>query len=224
MVKPYQSRCVLGIDGLSNTEFGAEVERIQTCLENPVFLTLTPSPAEVRVVLNEFTAAQQECSGRNYKMIPTRDAKREQIAKMMRIQCDGANYISQGDETILQLSGFDLMRAPQHPSLPVTGNILKIEPANNLGSFTVTVQPTKKRLYYKVQVVDGNGVAHNYTSTKHKFVIDGFAKGSIVQLTTCTTNAAGDGPWSRIQYYEISATSVITNPALPTDGKNMKVA
>jgi hypothetical protein len=226
MDTPYQNRCVLGIDGLTNTAFGVEVERIQTCLENPVFLTLTPSPAEVRVVLNEFTAAQQECSGRNYKMIPTRDAKRKQLSKMMRIQCDGVNYISQGDETILQLSGFDLMRAPQHPSVPAAGLITKAEPTAEIGSFKVTCTGVRPVKYYEFESRGEDGVAHYHLSNHNNVIIDSYPTGERVELRVRASNSAGKGFWSAPFVYRVPFDVAKPKPSASTgtDDPNMKVA
>lgn len=220
------NRCAFGLHALSNNDLILTTQRIEDQLEKPVFASITPTPAEVRVVLDTFIELQQECAAGNRQRIAYRDKLRADLLKMLGMQFRGVNYFSQGNLEILGQSGFPIRRQPQAAQLPPEGRIKKIETGDNRGSFKVTLESWKGRKYYELEVTGANGVVRTYTSTKSKFLINDFPAGEFVMIATRMNNSAGFGPWSRrISYVVPAYSAVVTPPPTGDDNdKNMHVA
>jgi hypothetical protein len=223
-MKTYRNRCVLRLSRLSNVALGVEIERIQTALDQSEFTDIYPSTAEVRLVLSQYVECQQECSARNYKLVPARDAKKQELLEMLRTQCDGVNYLSKGDETKLKSSGFELLRAPQQPLLPEAGLITKVEPTTEVGSFKVTCSGARLVRYYEFESRGEDGIVRHHLSNHSNVIIDSYPAGERVELRVRASNSAGKGFWSAPFVYRVPFDAAKPKPSANTPDSDMRVA
>jgi hypothetical protein len=220
----YKDQLVFGLTSLNNNNLITAVARIEVKLENPIFMTITPTPAEVRVVLANFTQLQQQYDSGNREQAPYLEQLRADLLKMMRVQFDGVSYVAQGDKEILSLSGFPVKKAPTRATTPPEAQIRKIASGALRGSIKVSLEPWRPRKFYQVEVIGASGKEMTYTGVKPSFLVTDFAPGEAVKISACYHNSAGIGPWSPKLEFVVPASDAVQRPDKTGNDKNMKVA
>lgn len=196
MITNYYDRCALGMRDISNDLLVTKAKTIQNALSNPIFNTISPSPAEVNIVWTAFAEAQEQVSLRNYRLVPVRNNLRKELLKLLRAQCDGVNNLAQGNPDILAVCGFDLHKKPKRHPVPAKGVVLSISAGVERRAFVIKMKGEKGRDFYLIEVLEENGNRHLFSTTKTSYVIAEFEEGARLQVFVRTSNAAGFGPWS----------------------------
>lgn len=219
------NRCAFGLHALSNNDLIMAIQRIESQLEQPLFANITPTPAEVKEVLDKFMELQQQCAACNRQLIRYRDSLREELLNLLRMQYNGVNYMAQGNLEILAQSGFPIRKRPQSAQLPPQARIKKVKIGDNRGSFKVSLLPWKGRKFYELEVTGENGATRTYQNSKSRFVLNEFAPGERIVIAARIFNSADYGPWSlELPYIVPAYSAVVTPPPTGDDHKDMKVA
>lgn len=110
----YKKKISIALNNLNDADLQVKAEHIVDCLTNNAFFT-TPSPtlAEVKTVLQEFTTATAKAKDRSRVDIIIKNEKREKLLNLLKtlalyVQLEGEN-----NETALGSSGFTLHKTPQ---------------------------------------------------------------------------------------------------------------
>ncbi len=85
---------------------------------NPVFPTPTPSTAEFLVAINAYSTALTAAQSRDKVEVAEKNAKRATLEQLMSSLAGYVMSVANGDEAILVLSGFDLVK-PASPQPPI---------------------------------------------------------------------------------------------------------
>jgi hypothetical protein len=217
------NKCVFGYSVSSNTDQIISVsEGIEDVLStNPLFQTVTPSPAEVGAVLFDLKHAQLQCRQRNYSYIPTRNILKRQLVEMMLKQCGSVNVISDGDPEVLRASGFRFVKERSQRPVPEVGAIISVTPGRQPDQVVAKAKPLKGVNNYVFEVRQADGTVITHTSTRCKTVIAGVTPGMDIEVRVCGSNAQGCGNWS--DYLKFATPRTSQNPSSDQNG-NLKIA
>lgn len=193
----YYHQCVLGIPKrIKPVTLLHKAQVIQSSLSKPEFAAVEPAPAEVNIIIAQLNTAQNECTEKNYKFVPLRNALQERLREMLRLQCHCVNAIAQGQEEILIRSGFPLKKEASPLPVPEMGTMIAVSVGHSENSLNVEVKPLKNKSYYMVELRQADGVTLYHTSLQAKMVIQGVAQDMDIAVRVCGANSSGNGPWS----------------------------
>src|SRR5690606_780155 len=116
----------------------------------------------------------------NRQKLGLRNQLREDLLALLRQQLRGVNYIAKDDIDLLEQSGFPIHKHPEPSGIPPMGQIIKVEPGADLGSFWVTVKGCKNRKFYKLFVQSGQEKPRVFEQSKTKFLVTGATPGEQV--------------------------------------------
>jgi hypothetical protein len=217
------NKCVFGYSVNTNTDTLISVsETIEDVLStNPLFQTVSPSPAEVGAVLFDLKNAQLQCRQRNYSYIPTRNSLKRQLVDMMLLQCSSTNVIADGDPEVLRASGFRFEKERSHRPVPAVGSVISVTPSRLPDQIVAKAKPLKDITNYVFEVRQADGTVITHTSTRCKTVIAGVTPGMDIEVRVCGSNAQGCGNWS--DYLKFATPRTSQNPSSDQNG-NLKIA
>jgi hypothetical protein len=225
-MKTYNDKCAFGLNALKNSDLHIKADQIQNSLERiAAFSSISPSPAEVREVINKFKEYCFRCDIGNRQNIHYRNKLRNDLLELLRKQHKGVNYLGAGDVKMLGTSGFPIQRRPEPSGIPPMARITKIEPGPDYGSFYVSIKAFSKRRFNRLIVECAGEQTRIIDQGRVKFFVTDATPGKEVVLTARIHGADAFGPSSNsVKYIVPVGPSVIKPEDNNNDNSNMKVA
>jgi hypothetical protein len=170
---------------------------IQEQLQQPVFASISPSPAEIIPKLDKLQELYSETRQRNYSYMKLRDITVLEIKSDLADQCSAVNALAKGDESIIRASGFSFAKEPRRAELPLPPAILKVERGREMWHMKIKLECVPQRHYYMIEVVDDAGIVHHYSSSRSSLYIEDLEPNQTVAIRVCAVNARGAGNFSQ---------------------------
>jgi hypothetical protein len=196
-------KAAVHLRGIKMMEFIAKAKFVQTQLQDPLFATITPTPAEMMPLLKQLESFYNQTESRNYTNMDSRNALFHELKQMYSSQCMAVNGLAQGDLNILKKSGFDLAKTASKPGVaPAPRNVRGMR---GYEAWHVKVRFTSvpTRYYYEVHVTDAAGKHHYYTCRNTTLIITDLEPNQEIQIRVRTINSSGVGVYSVSTCYYI---------------------
>lgn len=154
---------------------------VEQMTENPHFPTPNPSLETITEVQGAYTDALKKAETGGKKETAFKNECRENLEMVLKLETDYVQQASEGNETIILSSGFDVNRKPSMvgPLAKATG--LTIKTGENKGSIQISCNIVEHASFYEFEYTDVPATPASIwlkkTSTKHKLLIDGLTSG-----------------------------------------------
>jgi hypothetical protein len=196
-------KAAVHLRGMSLHAFMTKAKMVQTNLQDPLFATISPTPAEMMPLLDQLLTYWNQISGRNYGNIASRDALFLKLKQMYSNQCMAVNGLAQGNLYILEKSGFDLAKTASKPALAPPPENVRGRQGMEAWYVMVRFTSVRTRQYYEVHVTDAAGKHHYYTCRNTTLIITDLAPSQEILIRVRTINSSGAGEYSGSTCYYI---------------------
>jgi hypothetical protein len=207
-----QKNVTLSYKKMGYAQFLNKVREIQAGLTNPVFLTVTPTPADVQPHLDELQDLVTEVDRSNYSLIPARNNVRATITELLGKQGQAVNLIADGDEAVLKLSGFDYTKDPVRSTVPTKGEALRTK-ILGAGSIEFNSRGIRHADFLEFELDGPGDFCKKYYQKRSKLVLHELPVGVQIKATVRGSNSHGDGPWSDSVTFVLYGSSQHNNNA-----------
>jgi hypothetical protein len=171
--------------------------------DNPtVFVTPVPDVADLIIGRDLLSLHIAEAKGNHQKKIE-RDEKSVEVYNLLINEAiPYVNSIANGDESLINLSGFRANKAPTPKGIPAKVVIKKVTDGKTPESAKITLANMGSGLTYKVQIsVVVPGTSPSYapameSTSSRKLVLDSLEKGKEILIRVAASNTKGMGDWS----------------------------
>jgi len=172
---------------------------------NTHFPTPDPPLADLLAAITNFQAAVLKAKNGSKEDTADKNAKRQTLVDLLHKLSYYVQLTSNGGETIILSSGFDVNKQPGTVGVLPKPENFKVSVGANKGSIDLSCDPVAHARFYEFQYTEApasvNSVWVLKTATKHKLLIEGLASG---HQYTFKVAAAGSDP-NRIWSDEISS-------------------
>jgi hypothetical protein len=193
-----KKNCVIcNFSGLSYADFLSKARSAQQALENPLFLSIVPTPAEVLPVIDQVQELWGLTNQRNYQVKAQRDRARDELETMLARQVYNVNGLAAGDLNVLRQSGFDLKKERSQRPVPSTPIIKGVTPFGDEGAVELSFIRPKGVAFFTVEVLDSNSkVIYNGTFTRSKVTLERLPVGVQLRARVRAENSTGKSVWT----------------------------
>jgi hypothetical protein len=194
----------MGLYGLNIQKFIAKSRNVLTAMEGNANFPNPSVPIQTVVAeVQELERLQLEIMAGHIHMVSIRDYQANKVRNMMNVICDYVNSVAQGDESMLQSSGFEFRKTPTPHAIPE--KIERISAINlvHRGSVKVRWSGSKGRLGYILEYTYTADNADSWVNvtqncTKTQYILDGLIPGKNVYFRVSAYNGAGQSLWSDV--------------------------
>ncbi len=189
-------------------DFIAKARFAQERLSNPQFNAVLPAPATVIANLDQLQVYLTESLAHNYAHVEARERLRKETQAMISQQVSYVNSIADGNEGILELSGFELSKVPAPKPMPEQGKVLGVINLNE-GQVIFQYKHIPGCTVYELEVKGPNGYNRKEISLYTKVKMSDLPVGVSLRVRVCGRNNKGEGVWSN--YYNFISNIVAAN-------------
>jgi len=181
--------------GINLPSFINKARHIQACLSAGMFNTVTPTPAEVNLLLDQLQVFQAQTDARNYANTGQRDVLRSTIQSMISAQCAFVNGLANGDMAMLEASGFELSKVREPRPVPTKGSTPTFTNPND-GTVFIESKGIREHDYVELEIDGPQGLCNYYSSLYTKFKVANLPVGVVLKARMRGINNRGNGDWT----------------------------
>jgi hypothetical protein len=181
--------------GINYPTFISETRRIQSNLVSGMFNFLTPTPQDVIQNLDALEALQVQTAGRDFRNVAQRNTLRKTIQGMLSAQVAMLNGFANGDDAILEATGFELNKVREPRPVPTTGSTPDFTVQGD-GVVFLECKGIHYHDYVELEIDGPNGLCNHYTGLYTKFKVANLPKGVELKARMRGHNSRGAGEYS----------------------------
>ena len=176
---------------------------IASMTDNPTFPSPQPPLATVSAGVSALEQSESDVQGvrQEAKTKTTiRNAKEDDLDRLVAQLVGYVTMISGGDEAIIQSAGMDVRAAPGVSTAPSQPQGLAATAGDHDGTMDLSWDPVVEAASYVIEMSadppTANSWQHQGISTKSSFTVPGLTSGARVWFRVAAVNASGQSPWS----------------------------
>ena len=211
--KGRMAKIVLDYSGLTDTALSSKaLGMVNGLKDNPNFALPWPSEfptlADLTTTQADFAASIPLAADRDKGKVSAKNALRAQLLQMIR---EIGRYVQQksgGDQTILEGTGYDLVKEKQaNPDIPAAPQNFKVTGGNGPGTAKASAEAPDGAVSFELQACTGDtSVEANWktiaqTAKCRKIEVSGLERGKDTTFRLRAIGKKGPGPWSDIFVY-----------------------
>jgi hypothetical protein len=190
-----------GLSGLNPEKTIVFSRSVLTHMEgNPSFPSPPETPAEITVKADILQEVQQKILQGHIHLIPLRKSAMDAVHSSMSKLCTYVNLTADGNQSMLETSGFPFVKAHGPRPAPEQVSRLSVTQGNSSGCTKLKWKGEKSRAGYNYQLsyspMEESSWISVGQSTKPHAVVDGLEAGKRCWFRVAAYNAAGSGAWS----------------------------
>lgn len=205
-----KKRMCIGRMPLGLAKFITKSRNIQNNLSNPLFNTVTPTPAEVLPLIEQLAVYEARIELKDHSVTGPCKALVKQVKAMLAQQATCVNAIADGNIDILSIPGFELNKIPVNKAIPDYGVIMNISTTFD-GQAIVVCKTLEFAERYEFEFSGAGGFHRDEESYHTKLKISDLPSDVEIKVRARGINRRGVGDWGPSMSFKIGGSTQTAN-------------